>query len=229
MRTCFVAALALLFFASAAFSQSNRDRPVEGGYGLIFVLPGFQKFSAENYQGVPVPGDTSGLFGGIGVKYHFSEKLAARVGIGFSNSSTTEKPAAGSPSTDVDEKSTLTVFSLAPGLQFTLVKTGDISGYAGFQLGLIALTSNIDGWGHDPGDSYKNTRWLYSAGGFLGAEWFFNDRLSLGAEYVLQYIIRSGTNKSVVGEISNERDLNTESWLDLKSSSSFNVLLNFYF
>jgi hypothetical protein len=229
MRTCLVAALVLLLLTGAAFSQSNRDRPSEGSYGLTFMLTGLQQFSADVYPVVPIEEDTSGVLnGGIGLKYYFSKKLAGRIGLGFALNSTTTKPLPDASSNAVDETRTLTVFTIAPGLEFTLIDAGDIRGYAGVQLGMLSATLNVDGWDNQSGDSYKNTRWLYFGGAFLGAEWFFANRLSLGAEYQFQYIIRSGKNTTTFGTNTSERDLNTESWLDLKSGSSLNVLVNIY-
>lgn len=219
-------ALVVFLLTSAAFSQSNRDKPEEGSYGLIFFLSGFKTFGPGDYQGVPVPGDTTGLFGGFGFRYYFSPTLAARLGLGFRSSSTTEKPGPGASPSAVDETSSMTLFSIAPGLQFTLMDLGAVRGYAGFQLGLISVSVKYEGVDHIQGDSQEITRWLYSGGGFLGAEWFFADRLSLGVEYNLQYVTRSGKNKATYSGTTNEYDLDVESWLDLKSGSSVNLLLN---
>jgi hypothetical protein len=229
MRSILVVALALTLFAGAVHAQSTRDRPAAGSFSLVFALPGFQKFGADNYPSMPWSDDTAGVFGGtsgIGLKYYISPSIAARIGVGFMRSSMTTKPPAGSQGGGVDEEETATVFTLAPGLQFGILDVGDVRGHAGFQFGFLTATFSTEGVGNVEGSSRKDTRWAVMAGGFLGAEWYFTDRLSLGAEYQLHYLLRSGKSRSTFSGTTNEHELDDEAWLNLKSASSLNLLIS---
>jgi opacity protein-like surface antigen len=167
----FLAVILVLFTASVAHAQSVGDQPAmaikAGSAALMFDMGGLFTSAPTSFEGI-----------GVGGRYAVVDRLHLRGAVGM-DKVTKEMDFEGSDTTYEDQASS---FALEGGVDYILVRNANLLVYLGgiFQAGFAVV--DPDGQGYDGEDndvSYSN----YTVAALLGANWFFTQNVSLGAEY----------------------------------------------
>ncbi len=160
--------LCTLFLATAAHAQSNTISVAQKGEkAVLFNFSGLSNLNLGAYEG------------GFGGKYFISDGVAVRgmLMFGINNQTTNTNP----KFTD----NTLS-FGIAAALEYHLPLFSQVSPYFGG-----GIFFNSTGETRNPGSS-KTTNSSFGVGALGGVEYFFNQNLSLAAEY--QFGFTSSTN-----------------------------------
>ncbi len=146
----------MVMMGSANSQTLNVD--AQGSKAILFNFTGLSDLALTGYQG------------GIGGKYFISNGLALRgmLLFGLDNTTTNTTPQA---STD------LMSFGIGGGLEYHLALDSHVSPYVG---GVITFTSDAET--QNPG-ALKSNKSTIALGAIGGVEYFFNNNISLAAEY----------------------------------------------
>jgi opacity protein-like surface antigen len=115
----------------------------------------------------------NGYMGGFGAKYFLSNGLALRALLQFGIDDSTTK---------TTPKTTDNTFTIGVGgaVEYHLPLFSSVSPYLGGEVGYITSTYKHN---HFAGDETKTTSTTFEVGALGGVEYYFNQNLSLGAEY----------------------------------------------
>ena len=159
---------AVLLAAPQAKSQQLKVA-AKGEKALLFNFTGLSTISLTEYQG------------GIGGKYFLSDGMAVRAMLLFGIDNTTAKGTAGF----TDATDNKTAFGIGGGLEYHLHTGSNVSPYLG---GAISFTSGSETAkgsvpvGSSAGEN-KSSSTTFGLGALAGVEYFFNQSISLSAEY----------------------------------------------
>lgn len=168
MRTSKLIPLALgLLAATPALAAEEGGKDVNNNTG---AGSGALVFSLTNI--VSTPSAMDGV--GIGGVYFFNEKMAARAGLGLLKTSSENDPAGAN---NTQEQNNLG-FGLEGGVEYVMLKNKAVNIWAG---GLLQLGYSSN----EQKDVKEDTSTTFALAGALGADWFFSQYMSLGAEYRL--------------------------------------------
>ena len=159
-----IAGLGLL--AGTAHAQEKLT-PADYKHALLFQLNG-------------LAGDTESFADiGVGGRLRLNEKLFLRGALGFLNASEENKVSQGNTSNSTEDKSSQ--FTMEAGLEFIIGESRRVQLYAGpiLRLGMSSV---------EPDESPDTEGTLFAVAGVLGANWFFSEGVSVGAEYQLGYV-----------------------------------------
>jgi hypothetical protein len=148
--------------ATTANATENRNPTGQGAGALQFNLDGI----------AATPGVASGV--GIGAIYFVGENLALRGRLGLSVGSKAIDYGSGRP----DDEESATALGLEGGVEYVLVKAGNLNIWTGGTIGFG--TGN-----REAADKTETAEFRLRLMGLLGADWFFSENVSLGAEYNL--------------------------------------------
>lgn len=154
-------AAAPAFAAEGAAAES--DNPTGAGAGALV-------FSLTNL--ISTPSAMDGV--GIGGVYFLNQKLAIRAGLGFLKTSSENDPAGAN---NTKEENSMGV-GLEGGVEYVLFSNKSVNIWGG---GLLQIGYNSN----DEKDVQEESTTSFALAGALGADWFFADHMSLGAEYRL--------------------------------------------
>jgi outer membrane protein W len=215
------AAVIVLGFAGAAQAQTEADiiRPLtkQGSAAMMFTLGGIGTFG--------IGGPSVGPVGGAGMKYFFSDDMALRVLIGFSNSSSgADSTFTGTQNTG---KEVSTNLGIGAGVEWHFRPLYSTTPYVGAQLTFATQSrTNTTGFGTTakPDVDVKNSQTDIGVGLFAGFDWFFTRGLALGGEVNAGFSTGSSatTNGSNV-EITNPRTTN----ISVGTSGSVHLIVYF--
>lgn len=177
-------AAAPAFAAEGAAAES--DNPTGAGAGALV-------FSLTNI--ISTPSAMDGV--GVGGVYFFNQKMAVRAGLGFLKSSTENDPAGPG---NTSETSGLGV-GLEGGIEYVLMSNKSVNIWGGGLLQIGYQSSETK-------DVKEESSTSLALAGALGADWFFADHMSLGAEYRLGVQSNSSTTKPEGGKEDKASSLN---------------------
>jgi opacity protein-like surface antigen len=156
-----------LLAAAPAFAaegaDAGNDNPTGPGAGALV-------FSLTNL--ISTPSAMDGV--GVGGVYFFNQKMAVRAGLGFLKSSTESDPGGAAKKS---EASSLGV-GLEGGVEYVLMSNKSVNIWGG---GLLQIGYQSS----EQKDVKEDSSTSFALAGALGADWFFADHMSLGAEYRL--------------------------------------------
>ena len=212
----FLSVLCILTFAfGIASAQDQTAKGKAGDKALLFSLSGLSSLGAGDFQG------------GLGMRYHFTNTMAGRFGLGFGMTSTTDKVPTGS-TTGVDEKTTDMTFSIAPGLEYYIVHTNSVSGFIGAEILFVMGSKTVEGVSHVANTKNEVSTSTFGASAFIGAEWFPWEGIGLSAEYHLHFTTSSGKTKVTSGNVTTETDAPSVTEIMLGSMNSAAFTLSIY-
>jgi len=148
--------------ASAAQAEDAEQRAKDTGGALLFQVGGI----------TGTPGAMDGI--GVGGLYFVAPRMALRGALGLLNSSQERDPGGDAPKS---EQSSFNV-SLEGGLEYLVVHGRTVNIWAG---GLLQVGKGTD----EVKDVNETDTLTFALAGALGADWFFAESVSLGAEYRL--------------------------------------------
>lgn len=204
MRTCVLLMASALLLSSAALAQESPDFGPEGGdWALQFQIT--EDFTLSDFQGSIVS-----------VKYHSSDRSAWRAGLGLefdSNTDERERTTGGVPGALLSsEFSRQTVRLDLQYLRYANPVAKIQFLFGGGPFGAFdhrATESFVDGMSQGRQES---DRWEAGLSGLLGVEWFVASRLSLHAEYGLEFVYAQ-TTASADNPVSDQKSSqNGETW-----------------
>ena len=155
-----------LLAAAPAFAEdavAGKDTPTGAGAGALV-------FSLTNL--ISTPSAMDGV--GIGGVYFLNQKLAIRAGLGFLKTSSEDDPAGAN---NTKEENSMGV-GLEGGVEYVLFSNKSVNIWGG---GLLQIGYDSK----DQKDVQEESTTSFALAGALGADWFFADHMSLGAEYRL--------------------------------------------
>lgn len=155
-----------LLSAAPAFAEdaaAGKDNPTGAGAGALV-------FSLTNL--ISTPSAMDGV--GIGGVYFINQKLAIRAGLGFLKTSSEDDPAGAN---NTKEENSMGV-GLEGGVEYVLFSNKSVNIWGG---GLLQIGYDSK----DQKDVQEESTTSFALAGALGADWFFADHMSLGAEYRL--------------------------------------------
>ena len=183
MKQILILALATLILTGVSQAQDVKPKGAEGDKALLFSLNGLSNLGAGDFNG------------GFGMRYHFASNLSVRFGLGFSTSSTTTKrPVA--MTTGADEKDSEFELSVAPGIEYWLMKNGPVAAYVGAQIAYLMSSETNENMNFVANTKLETTRSGIGGGVIMGVQWFPWSNVGLGAEYQLGFSSISGKVKS---------------------------------
>jgi hypothetical protein len=155
---------AALLFGGAAAAQDRPAKPLtdSGNGALMFQLGGLLTTTPSVLDGV-----------GVGGRYFMADGTAVRAAVGIRHQSDETDPKNG-PNTE----SSSTDLALEGGLELELFQRGPVYIYWG---GVAQL---LFGSSEDAAETEEG-RLGFAAAGMVGASWFFDESISIGAEYRL--------------------------------------------
>jgi hypothetical protein len=186
MRLIHVILGAALLSGGAAAAQNKTPKPLTdaGNGALMFQLGGIFASTPSILDGV-----------GVGGRYFISDGTAIRAAVGLVHSSVETDPEGGGGNTDDSS----TDFAIEGGLELPLFQRGPVYLYWG---GIAQiLVGSTDTESNDQESSTKSI----GVAGMVGANWFFDDSMSLGAEYRLGFSYKAQTVERPAGDV----DVNT--------------------
>lgn len=160
--------LSTILLAAAGVQAQPLNVAQQGDKAVLFNFTGLSTLSLNAYQG------------GIGGKYFISDGLAVRgmLLFGMDNSTTNSSP----QFTD-----NLLSFGIGGGLEYHLPLASRISPYVGGVFSFLTSAETVN-----PGDT-KTSSTSFGLGAIGGIEYFFNQNLSLSAEYQFGLSSTSGS------------------------------------
>jgi opacity protein-like surface antigen len=168
MRKSVIFLLMLILFAGSAV-HSQVKPPTEGSKALLFNFVGLSSLGLDMYQG------------GIGGKYFLSDEMAVRALLIFGINNQTQNGVAGFTDETTDQFS----FGIGGALEYHLPISTHVSPYFGG--GISFTTSTTTSTPSVPSGTAaaesKQTTTGFQLGAIGGIEYFFNQNLSLSAEY----------------------------------------------
>lgn len=183
---------ALLFTASLlARADDNKPLTSQGASYMGFTLTGLTNMAAGPITTSPIrnAGGTNTNVNipvyGLGYRLFISNDMAIRATLGLVMSSTTTKGTDGG----ADVTDSKTGLQIGGGIEKHMAATNALSGYMGAQFGYL-LGSDKNG---TSSSSTTQSGHDLTIGVFMGAEWFFNQAMSLGAEYAFGMLMSGGT------------------------------------
>jgi len=206
-RTLLGLSLWLCVTSSELQGQSVQDTTKQ--YGVVFTSRGLSDVQLNRFRG------------GIGFKYSLSEDRYLRGTVGFQLSSRSEDSKSSNESTDTN----LYSLTLAPGIEYHLVKSGRVSPYWGPEL--------VFNWSRQrkeskPGGEIRiDTSVDVSGGAFGGVEWFLKQDWSLAGEYNVRLTYhRTSSRRESDGRTTQETTVT--SW-NLDTDALGRLILTIYF
>ncbi|HEY9167525.1 MAG TPA: porin family protein [Candidatus Kryptonia bacterium] len=157
--------LAVIFLVGASSVQSQTLRVgAQGQKALLFNFVGLNALNLGAYS------TYVNQSAGIGAKYFLSDGVAVRglLLFGINNHTTSTTPEVS------DNKFS---FGIGGALEYHLPISSSVSPYVGGGLQFMTSTETTN-----PA-SFKTTQSMFGVGALMGVEYFFNQSISLGAEY----------------------------------------------
>jgi hypothetical protein len=211
-----ITVLCILSLATGmATAQDQTAKGKAGDKALLFSLNGLANLGAGNFQG------------GFGMRYHFTGTMAGRIGLGFGQSSVTDKAPSGTTSA-VDEKTTDMSFSISPGLEYYIVHTKSVSGFIGAEIFYKMTSKTVEGVNNVANTKNEVTGNTFGAAAFIGAEWFPWEGIGLSAEYHLHFATSSGKTTITTASSTSETDAPSTTEIGLGSMNSTSFTLSIY-
>jgi hypothetical protein len=164
MRLVHVILGAALLFGGAAAAQDKSAKPLTdaGNGALLFQLGGIFTSTPALLDGV-----------GVGGRYFMSDGTAVRAAAGISYNNDETDPEVGA-----NQESSSTNFAVEGGLELELFQRGPVYLYWG------GLAQIFIGSSEDAAETERST-FGFGIAGMVGASYFFDESMSLGAEYRL--------------------------------------------
>lgn len=206
--------LVLVLSTGMILAQDTKPMGRSGDKALLFSLNGLSNLGAGDFNG------------GVGMRLHLTDQMAVRVGLGFMNESETTKYQGTGTGADIKESSMQ--FSIAPGLQYYMMKNGPVSGYVGGQILFASTSSTLENINFVSGNKDETSETVFGAGVFLGVEWFPWNSISLSAEYQLSFMTSSGTMKVTRSGQTTETDAPDVTSIGLASSNKAAFTLSIF-
>lgn len=153
-----------LIFGGAATADEREELPLGAGHGaLLFTLGGLFSAAPSALDGV-----------GIGGRYFMQDNLAIRAGVGLSFAGS-ERDVEGPGQKSETDTSRI---AAEAALEYTLFRRGPVYIFAGGLAQVISAST-------DEKDVRETSSFGFAVAGVVGANYFFDDSVSLGAEYRL--------------------------------------------
>lgn len=187
MKHILTVVIIAIMLTSVTSAQDTKAKSGAGDFGLMFDLGGLANLALNSIGGNSDTNAISGL-GGFGAKYFFSDNLAGRLILGFT-------------STSIENGSSTTSFSIAPGVLVNVASQGPVGGYIGGQVEFHSTTTELD-------SANSMSLSAFGIGAVIGAEWFPWSNVSLSGEYGLSY---SGSSSSTETTLANGDKKTTDS------------------
>jgi hypothetical protein len=161
--TTIAAATGLLFGGAALAADPKAEQQTKQGDGaLMFTLGGLFTSTPSLIDGV-----------GVGGRYFTSESMALRAALGFSHGSV-ETETGNNSQTDSN-----TNFAIEGGVEFPIFKKGPVYIYAGGVAQVLVGSTDKES------NNTETSTTGFAVAGAAGANYFFDDSMSIGAEYRL--------------------------------------------
>ncbi len=175
----FLASLMVLFMAAEAHAQCCDQQPAldvgKGSGALMFDMGGLFSSAPTNFEGI-----------GVGARYGLANKMLLRAALGIDSSSSETDP----EGADTTENKTSS-FAIEGGVDLILFRRDNVYIYTGgiLQVGISSL---------DPhGKDNETDGTSLTLAGVVGANWFFTQNVSAGAEYRLGIMRSTSETKTV--------------------------------
>jgi opacity protein-like surface antigen len=162
----------VLLSVSSAQSQTTFTGPSQGSKAILFNFQGLSTLNLNDYPAQY----------GIGGKYFISKEMAIRAMLLFGMNNQTTK-------TTPEQTDNSLTFGIGGALEYHLPLSASVSPYVG---GGLAFSSSTNKTNAGFGEA-KSTSTTFQLGALAGVEYFFNQSLSLGAEYQLGIISTSNS------------------------------------
>ncbi|HUI31327.1 MAG TPA: OmpW family outer membrane protein [Candidatus Acidoferrales bacterium] len=181
MRKIFLLLTALTILGVSNAQSQTANVPSAGNKAILFNFTGLGTISLTNYVAQY----------GIGMKYFMSDAMALRgmLLFGYQDQITNGTPGF------KDATLITTNLGLGGALEYHLPVSSKVSPYLGvgafFMTGITTSTPSVPVGA--TATSNKSTSTTVGAAGLLGVEYFFNQNISLGAEYQLGLAINNNT------------------------------------
>ena len=172
----------IVLVLSAGLVFAGEPKTKQGTQALCFTMYGLGFFGVDAAPVGTVGRAFSGTsytnhyLAGFGGKWYAANDVAVRGTINFNMNTYKEKP-----TSTTEDKTTTTTIGIAPAVLWHMMNAGMVSGYWGFggQFGWVSWENTPP----TPGTVVKSTGTMFGVAVILGADVFFWDNVSLGAEY----------------------------------------------
>ncbi len=174
MRKYIVTSVFLAFALTSAVSAQPLSVGGQGSRAVLFNFSGLGNLNLTGYDG------------GIGGKYFIDQDVAIRGMLMFGIDNTSTNNTGGAPQPSTDRMS----FGIQGGLEYHLPLNSNVSPYLG---GLVSFSTNAAT--NNPGAA-KVINNMFGLSAVGGVEYFFNQNISLSAEYQFGLTTTSGSNSN---------------------------------
>jgi len=181
MQRSIIFMLSTLILSTVSSAQSQPAKTIsQGNKAILFNFTGLSTIALTGYQG------------GIGAKYFLSDEMAVRAMLDFGLNNTTTKGTAGFK----DATNDITAFGIGGGLEYHLPISTSVSPYLGGVVSFITNNQTITPTVPNGVSATQNkiTTTTFGLGAIAGVEYFFNQNLSLGAEYQFGFSTASSSS-----------------------------------
>ncbi|MCL4540413.1 MAG: porin family protein [Bacteroidetes bacterium] len=174
---------AVMAIAGSVADAQTVNVTAQGNKAVLFNFSGLSNLGLGAYQG------------GVGGKYYISDGMAVRGMLDFAINNQTTKGAANF----TDATDNTLGFGLGAGLEYHLPLASKVSPYFG---GLVSFMTTAETFTPSVftgtvATSTKTSTTTFGLGALAGVEYFFNQNISLAAEYQFGLNYSSRTNPSV--------------------------------
>lgn len=216
--------------AGALHAETHKPLTQSGASNLSFAFVGLGSMGTYAYF-TPSTYGTQTIFTpatfpmyAVGYRLFIADGLAIRPALGLALRTGTSPGSSG----NTDATLSQTVYAVSVSLEKHMPATSSISGHMGAQIGLLSA-SQKNTPSHAPSAKDQpttNSGSFFSLGAYIGAEWFFHDAMSLGAQYQLGMATGSSSNTYTASDGSTTTDDGPSSLGVL--TNTVNLILNVY-
>ena len=193
----------LIVPAASRAQEGSGGSNLDGKWALQFQIT--HNFTLDAFQGSV-----------LSAKYHSSAQNAWRAGLGFEfDSSTSERTTADAGVEDPPLSSANSQQAVQLDLQYLRYANPDAKVQFLFGGGPLAGYGSRSSEGYEDGVSrgrQENDRWNVGVSGVLGVEWFVASRVSIHAEYGVEFVYAKTTVTTKNDLLDTEGSQDTEGW-----------------
>ncbi|HET7152128.1 MAG TPA: hypothetical protein VFJ29_00025 [Candidatus Kapabacteria bacterium] len=222
----------LLTATVLAYAEDNAPITNSGASNLMFTFGGLSSLAVGSFMN---PNNTNGGAGGtatliptygVGYRYFLSNNMDLRATLGIVLNNTTTKAQASGFSDGTDDK---TAFGIGAGIEWHMTPLASVSPYWGAEVGFLTGSDNqtFTAPSGVSAGTQKNSGSTLGISVHAGAEWFFNQAMSLGAEYRFGFTTSSGTVTSQAQGSSTSTSNDSPSVTAI-GTNAVSVILNVY-
>lgn len=216
MKKLILFLVCLILSSSKILSQSSIVNSQQSNQAMLFSLIGLSDFKAGSFGG------------GLGYQYYIDDNIALRGGFGlnsFSQLTYPDKP--NNEATAID--SSMFYLEITPGIKYVFSTSTTIAAFIGCEVVFSYQEESSKNSNFNKNSpQITKTSLAFGGGIFLGIEWFAWENVSIGAEYKLRYLKRTGEFKSQSPDYEEQYKLPEFTNFGI-GTGNYNFTLSFYF